>query len=284
MTSRVRVASATVYVDAVNGNDSNDGATASTALKTLQRALDYAHGNFDVVPPWTWADIGNVGYRSNVTVQMAPAPSANPYRLPQPAFIDGASPAGPITLRGDPANPLAYNLYAENSLQGLTAQNGAHLICDGFTIRGNAYCTLINSLKLGSIAVKNVWFGPSEHGGVNAPLGAAGGSQLDIIGPITLIGAGFFSILTAIEDSRIVIAPNCPIRLDNVMDFGIMVNMGKASIWTQGSPPIWNGPGLAGSTGKKLAAFWGAFIGFDHTLIPGSFDPATDRDSLSTVL
>ncbi len=285
---RARVDSATVYVDVVNGSDSNDGTAPAPAvgtvgpLKTLQRALDYAAGNFDCAAPFSWTEIGNVGYRSGVTVQMAPAPAATPYLMPQPAFLDGLSTAGPITLRGDPTSRtsiLSYNLYANNSLQGLTAQNGGALICEGFTIRGDANCTLINPLEGGKVAVSNVFLGQGSSGPVGA-MGAAGGSQLDLIGPITLIGAGFSAVLAAIEDGRISIAPDCPISLDNVMNFGLMVDLYHASIWTQGSPPIWSGS-IAGSTGQSYVAVAQSFLGFDHTLIPGS---AGYSDATSTVL
>lgn len=255
----------------------------ATVAGGLQLAMDQASNGYDIEGPFSWWEQGNVGYRSNgvTVIQMAPAPSNAPYLLPQPVFLDGPGSSGPIVLRGDPANPLAYNVYANNSLQGITAQHGAHLILEGFTIRGDANCTLVNGLRGGYISTRNVWYGPALNGGLNAPIGAAGGSQVDLIGPNVLIGAGFLAVLSCIENGRIILAPGHSISLHNNMNFGIMVNMVYGSCWTQGTPPVFNGAGLAGSTGVKYAAHYNSFIGFDKNLIPGA--PGTS-DATSTVM
>ncbi len=271
---RARVDSATVYVDWLNGSDNNDGTAPAPAvgtvgpLKTLQRALDYAAGNFDLAPPFTWTESGNVGYRPGVVVQMAKAPSGTPYLLPAPAFLDGLGASGPVTLQGDPANPLDYNVYANNSLQGLTAQNGGKLILNGFTLRGDANCTLVNPLEGGTLVIANVWLGPGNTG-LTGAVGAAGKSRVEIIGNITLIGSGFSSVFTAIESGMFSFAPGASVTLDNVMNFGIMFNLAHAEAWTQGAPITWNGAGLVGSTGQNWNLNWGAFLGFSAG-IPGS--------------
>jgi len=287
MTARARVSSATIYVDAVAGSDANDGTTPATALKTIQRAFDYASGNFDICPPFTWTPGPGtyIGERAPIVIQMAPAPAATPYVLPQPAYLDGYGLTAPVLLRGDPANPTDYFIRSNSTFQGLTAQNGARLICDGFAIVGVNDCTLINGLTEGSIRIRNVWFGQVAaqalgHGA--CPLGAAGGSQVEIDGPITMWGAGnFAATLSAIEDGRLILAPGHSINFQNAMDFGVMFGLMHASCWTMGSPPVFGGPGLAGCTGQKYSASCQAFLGFNHTLIPGT---GGFSDATSTVL
>lgn len=280
----------TVYQDTVNGNDAWDGTCdyahrsgSAGPVQTFQRAFDYASANFDLSPPFTWVECGNVGYRAAVTIQMAPCSSANAetYGFTTPVFLDGAGSCGPILLRGDPTSResmLNYNVYAKNTLQGFTSQRGGMLLCDGFTIRGDGNCTLINGLEGGAITMKNVIMGQGSTGSLGG-YGAAGGSVVTLTGCLRLIGSGFIAVATAIESGRLILAPGCSIVADNNMNFGIMVSLMHAECWTQGSPPTFSGFG--GSTGQKYVAYYGAFLGFDHTLIPGS---AGASDSTSIVL
>lgn len=280
MTTRARVSSATVYVDAVAGSDVNDGTTPATALLTIQRALDYASGNFDLAPPYSWAspiEVDAVAYRAGITIQMAPNPSTSPFLLPDPAMLDGLGCSGPITLLGDPASPMSYCIRATNSLQGLAPQNGATLICRGFRIWGDADCTLINPISGGRAVIDTVVLGGGGKGGA---VGAAGGSKVYLIGGgMSLVGgSGFVSIFEAIEQSQINLG--APININNTMNFGVMCVASHSEITAQNIMPSWGGAGLATSTGSKYTAVRAAYIGFDHTLIPGS---AGYCDATSTV-
>lgn len=280
MSARLKVTSATVYVDAIAGSDANDGTSPALALQTLQKAFNVATSNFDVnLSSATWTEQGNVGYSSGgITIQMAPAPAATPYTLSQPVFCR-ASPSGVITLRGDPANGLAYNIYSANSLQGITAQEGGVVVCDGFTIRGAPNCTSLNTLRGGYMSIKNVWFGGVAEGRC-APIGAAGGSQVDIIGPIYLIGSGFVAVFTTLEGGRIMLCHGHEIHIHNAMDFGVMCNVSAGDMWTQGTPPYFTGH-KTDSIGAKYNCYWSGRLMFDHNLIPGTGGAS---DATSTVL
>lgn len=270
--SRIRATSGTIYVNAAAGSDSADGLTPATAVQSIQCALDHAAADFDIAPPFAWGGAGNVGYRPAVTVQLAPAPASAPYLLPAPAYLDGLGCSGPILLRGDPssrASILSYNIHAANSLQGLTAQNGGVLIVDGFTIRGDPDCTTINALEGGKIGVRNVFIGGIDPVRHPSAIGAAGGSHVDLLATVTLIGAGFGAVFCAIEDSMLSWAPGAVVAIDNAMNFGLMVDLQKGAFWTQGSPPSFTGA-IASSTGQSYVASDQSYLGFDHTLIPGS--------------
>lgn len=235
--------------------------------ESIQAALDRA-SELHAPAPYNWVEVGNVGYHPNpiVTLQLAPAPESDPYVLPQPVFFEGREP---VIINGSAANPGAYNILADNPLQGFTAQHGAHLILNGFTIRGANYCTCINGLRNGAITVGNVRIGSIPGQAYCAPIGAAGGSQVDIAGILSLFGPGFIAVFSSIENGRIILAPGHTINFENPLDFGIMFNMLYGSTWTQGSPPNFAGA-IAGSTGSEYAAHYSSFIGFDHDLIPGS--------------
>lgn len=286
MAPRLRVASATIHVNAdpLIGNDNNDGITAP--LHTIQRALDYASANFDLEPPFNWTPCPGSyeGDRPGIVIQMAPAPSEAPYILPQPAYLDGNGTCAPITLRGDPQNPLDYFIRADSTFQGLTSQNGARLRCEGFAIHGAGNCTLINPLSKGIVEVSEVWFGPNTSGSTpTAPMGAAAGSQLELRGAVHLWGSGFVSVFTAIEEGRIILGPNAAVDVANPMDFGQMFGLRHASVWLQGSSMSFIGAGLAGSTGSKFSATDCSFLGIHNatSAIPGT---GWTQDSTSTVL
>ncbi len=274
----------TVYVSPV-GNDANDGTTTGTPLLSLQLACDYALYNFDLSPPfaWThWNGNAKLGERQGPIVQMAPAPSSNPYILTNPLVVDGLGACGPITLRGDRSNPFGYYIQANNTFQGLTTQNGGRLVLEGFAIMGQPNCTLINTLHGGSIRINgDVWCGQISSGA--APLGAAGG-RLEIAGSISFWGnGGFNAAISGLEGALITLLPGGSVNVNNAMNYGIMCNMmGGSFIWTEGSPPVFNV--AAGSSGEKLRAFASSGIMFDHNYIPGTYNPATDKDATSTVM
>src|SRR5262245_906904 len=198
----------TVYADWLAGDDTRDGLTPSTAVKNIQRAVDIAASLFQIIIPINdWTDNNNCGYRSGVTVQLAQAPANNPYLLPQPVFLDGLAASAPIYLRGDPLAPTLYNIKATNVLQGITAQNGGVMICDGFSITGIASCTYLNALQQGKMAVRNVRFAPTIGGAPNGTggfIGAADQSRIDIIGPIYFDGDAVVPLL-ALEDRKSVV-------------------------------------------------------------------------------
>jgi hypothetical protein len=272
MTARQRVNTATVFVD-VAGNDANDGMSAATPLKTLQRAFDYAAGNFDLEPPFSWTTAYYIGERPGVVIQMAPATAANPYILPIQTFLDGQGISGPITLRGDREHPTNYFIRADASgLQGITAQAGARLYLEGFAIFGAQNTTLINTLSGGQIAIRDVWFGPTTGGAPTSAMGAAGGGQLEVIGTVHFWGGGFGAIMTAIEEGRIILAPNAAFDFTNAMNFGQIIGLQHASLWTQGTPPTFFGAGLPGCSGLKFSVTQNSMMSIFDALnvVPGT--------------
>lgn len=274
--SRSRVQSATVYVDANAGNDSNDGTTAATAVKTIQRAFDMACGNFDIAPPYGWSPLlGTMPYRNGVTIQMAEAPASSPYQLPTPAFL-GFCPH-PVYLVGNQSSPSAYNLYASNGLQGLTSQDGAKLICLGFTIQGDVNCTLLNALEGGKIAAGNVRVGQGNNGPCCA-FGAAGGSHFNQVGPLSLFGSTWDTVFEAVEGSQLSIGAS-PITLEEAMNFGVMVVLSASECTAGADTPEWVVP--SGSSGQSYVVARSSFLGFPHALIPGTTGYC---DSTSTII
>lgn len=291
MTTRTRTTSATVYYDAVNGNDSWDGTAATHSgtvgpVQTLQRAFDYAARNFDIDDTGTWSEKSNVGVYSNgVVIQMAAVSEANAERLTKPVFLDGAGISGLITLRGDKANASAYNIYAANSLQGITTQHGANLKCEGFRMRGDANCTLINALRGGYISTEAIELG--RGAGAVGAVGAAGGGQVNLYGTTTLLGAGspttildFVAVLCAIQNGRIIFGKDAVINMAAAMNFGYMVDLNYGSCWQEETTPSFTGH-TTDSLGTKYIVAWNSFVGFNHTVIPGS---AGSCDGTSTVL
>ena len=213
---RVYPGTATVYVDAANGVDTNDGTCAYSAsnppgvgpVKSLQLAVDMASANFDVGPPLQWGSPSAtwVAYRPGVNVQMAPAPVASPYILNSPLILDGLSGSHPVYLLGDTSGVLAnaanYNVYANTpNEQGISPQNGGVLICQGFSILAAPGCTIFNPLQEGKLALNNVRAGCSNIG--LTAFGAAGGSHLDFIGVCSVYGIGWEYLVFANEGSQI---------------------------------------------------------------------------------
>lgn len=272
----------TIYVDYVGGNNSNSG-SATAPYKNLQCALDHASADFDFDAPFTWAEVGNYGYRPGVTIQIADVSAANAERLTVPLLLDGHGQMAPITLRGNNMTPTNVNIYAANSLQGITSQNGGEINCEGFALRGDQYCTLFNTLALGKMSVKNVYVGQGATGDC-AVLGAAGGSQLDVTGTIYLMGSGFGCIANAIEDARLIFAPAANFNFTNAMHWDVFLNLNRASCWTQGSPPTIGGSKTPnGGAAVAYAVNWQSFCGISNTasVLPGN---PGNHDSTSIVL
>lgn len=306
MTPRIRCNSATVYYDYVNGNDAWDGSVdyASRSgnagpLKTMQKALNVAAYGFDIDSTgaaWTWN--GNIGYRdSRVTIQMAQVSQANQEACTNPLFLDGAGISGPITVRGDPANISAYNIRGANPLQGFTAQRGASLKLEGFTIRVDQYCTMVNALHGGALAVKDIAFGRASSGLSDIPggcIGAAMGGQVDVIGMVRLLGSGnpyalsdFTCVFAAIQTGRIHFAPGNSIDIPSASNFGYMFLAEKGSFWVENKPawggnpyvsavPVWTGAGVSGSLGTRYTLQKQSFLGVSASIIPGSAGQVLD--------
>lgn len=292
MTSRIRCSSATIGLDYLAGDD-NATVAPGAVFKTLQKALNVAASGFDIdstSAAWAWA--GNTGQRSNcgVTIQMAQISEANAERLAQPVFLDGTGISGPVTLKGDSsnggANMALYNLYAANPLQGITTQHGAFLIVDGISMKGDANCTLLNTLRGGFITVNG--FRAGRGAGTVCPIGSARGGDLELAGQLRLIGSGdpyhvcdFVGIYAAIQNGRVHFLPGSSVYLENMANFGYAFIAEEGSFWVENAPPwngqpfisavpVFGGTGLAGSLGAKYDLAEHSFLGISANAIPGT--------------
>lgn len=303
MADRIRCSSAQIGLDPVYGSDAATVAPGAV-FRTVQKAFNVAHSCFDIDASgasWAWA--GNTGQRagSGVTIQMAQTSEANAERLTQPAFLDGIGCSGPITLKGDSsnggANMCLYNLYAANPLQGLAPQHGGFLIVDGISMKGDANCTLLNTLRGGFITVKG--FRAGRGAGAICPLGSARGGDLELAGQLRLIGSGdpnaitdFGEVFAAIQNGRIHFVPGCSIYMENAQNYGYMFDGEHGSFWVENGwngnqivsgAPTWGGPGRPASIGSKNALGHHAFLGVSTSIIPGFGPPYSQCDATSIV-
>lgn len=294
--ARQRVVSATIHYDPANGNDANDGSLGN-AVRTLQRALNIAAYRFDIdSTDATWTAMPNFGARLGITIQMAPTSEASAERLTQPVFVDGTGSSGPITIRGDPNNPAAYNLYAANHFQGITAQQGAHIIIDGISMRGDAHVTLVNALFGGVLTIKSlrVGRGPLPLGQSVSAAGAAMGGQINMAGKLSIAGSGQPLVVTdinpvfaAIQNGRIHFFPGNSIHFENTANFGYMFVLEGGSVWSENlyggnSAPVWTGA-VSGSIGSKYSIARYAMLSVSAASIPGYGPPYSQNDGTGIV-
>lgn len=251
-----------VWCDPVNGLTTNDGLSQAYPVKHPQHALDIAAYSFELIPPFVWTPSPghDSGVVKGIKIKLMASP-AGACVFDNPLYIDGLGACGPVTLEGDPANPMGTFLRANNTFQGITAQNGARLRLQHLAIDSKENCTLINGLRRGIIEVhEGVWLGPSFNGGKNAPMGAAGASCLEIHSTVSMWGSGFWAILVAIESGQIILTTMAGFFLSNAMDYGSFLGLQRAECWTQGVPPSFTGAWAA-----SAAAFPTSNIKFSIT-------------------
>lgn len=277
--ARQKVTSATIYVDPVNGLDTNDGSQATQGAgnvgpaQTIQHGVDIASNCFDLQRVSAdWTSLPWVGVRPGITVQLAPATALVPYSVTEPVYCDGLNTSGPITILGDLANPQNYNIYFHNSTQGFTAQDGGVLTARGVSISSDYGCTMINALEHGRIVVDTVYFNCGDPNGQgNVCIGADGHGIADVIGPIWLAPTYYIAIFAAIGFGRLVIG-QAPINIDAAIGFGNFFQINSFAHLTceTSSGQSYSGAGVAHCTGSRYLLSRFACIDFDPSSTPGN--------------
>jgi hypothetical protein len=139
----------TLFVDSVNGNDSNTGAQGSP-FKTINRAVYFVTYQIDQ---------GG----QQVTLQLAPGTY-------DPAWINTPGSLGQIVIQGDGLNPRGYLLKNTNG-PACVAQGGARLHFQGVSFEAGGpdqdytvWGVGIETVQGSVVTFMDVAFGPCSHG------------------------------------------------------------------------------------------------------------------------
>jgi parallel beta-helix repeat protein len=109
----------TCYVRSTTGNDSNTGASADSALRTITRAAQLAQSGYTIV-------VGPGTYREGVTTVIQ---GATPQTLTFLADVSGSQ-------TGDPAGAVVVDAGRVAGRAGFQLSNSDGTVIDGFTITG----------------------------------------------------------------------------------------------------------------------------------------------------
>jgi hypothetical protein len=165
------------YINPTTGNDSNDGATAGTAWKTLQYAYNYVQRNIDLA-----------GYK----VTFHCADGTYPNGLSAVGICRGQAGPGAIVWQGNSAAP-ANALVSTNTNMCFGASSGAKMTVNGFKVQqaGN-YTAAVNAEGSGSeITIGPMEYGPSGVQGAGNPnmhIRAGGGATVNCVSSYTISG------------------------------------------------------------------------------------------------
>ncbi len=125
-----------------SGNDANTGATATTALRTIQKAVDLAAVGVEIiVGPGTYAE----------SVQMTTSGTAE-----RPIALR-ADPNG--TLTGDPAGPV---VVTGNGARGFFVDGGKYWVIDGFHVTGASIGIHVRREATGAVLRHNEIYGNAD--------------------------------------------------------------------------------------------------------------------------
>ena len=192
------LASNTLYVDGVNGNDSNNCTSAQTACKTIGHAISLtSSGDSIMVAPATYTENLTINFSLNLIGSGA-----------NTTIIDGggnstvvtiSSTSGLVTLsrftiRNGSAN-TGGGIYNSGTLtinQSIVSANRARILTNGSTLGGGIYNTAVlilnNSTVTGNTAVATARFEYAYGGGIANNHGTLAISNSTISGNSALLG------------------------------------------------------------------------------------------------
>jgi hypothetical protein len=203
-----------MYV-AANGDDTNNGLTLTTPLKTLQQAIWIIYGKYDLAAQTVIVNVGNGTYTAGAS-----------HSLPLNGFIK---------FIGNPINPSLCKIQLTAGGNCFAAGNSAYLWINGFALEaqhgtaanpiwstadiglwsGNGAILLYENIAFGPMTYAHMWTGngaeisvPSEHtkysiyGGAVHHMVASNGSVVSVASTIcTITGVPAFSGAFAYADA-----------------------------------------------------------------------------------
>lgn len=222
----VAPAALTVYVDAANGNDNNDGLASGSgnALATLQAAINKFKADIDLGGPRATPPV------VQLALDQIYSGGANPVLMVSGPFV-GQQPATytfpsanevPILIRGDVANPARAVLTSSASIGTVLAVWGGVIGIEGVKITNTGAGS---DVEIGGAAGVQVGSGvilgacgrakiKSEHGSISEDFGTVFlegncASVLEASNHSSLYFLGTFSVLSSFTCTQFTLATEC---------------------------------------------------------------------------